>query len=41
MLHLYLFESLININAICTCYEIGPDMIGIQEGYIENFHVDR
>jgi len=26
---------------ICTGYEFGPNMIGIQEGYNKNFHVDH
>ena len=41
MLHLYYFESLIILMAICMGYEIGPNMIGTQEGYNKNFHVDH
>ena len=41
MLHLYLFESLMIAMIIGTGYEFGPDMIGIQEGYNKNFHVDH
>ena len=41
MLHLYLFESLMIAMVICMGYEFGPDMIGTQEGYNKNFHVDH
>ena len=41
MLHLYLFENLMIAMVIFMGYEFGPDMIGIQEGYNKNFHVDH
>ena len=41
MLHLYHFESLIIVMAMCKGYEIGPNIIGIQEGYNENFQADH
>ena len=41
MLHLYYFESLKNIMAICLGYEFSPNMMGIQEGYNKNFHEDH
>ena len=41
MIHLYYFESIINIMAICLGYEFSPNMMGIQEGYNKNFHEDH
>ena len=41
MLHLGHFEVLIIVMAIHISYEVGPDMVGIQEGYNKNFHVDH
>ena len=38
MLHLYYFEGFYNSMVICFGYEISPNMMGIQEGYNENFH---
>ena len=39
MIHLYYFESIINIMAICLGYEFSPNMMGIQEGYNKNYHI--
>ena len=39
MLHLYYFESLLDIMVIFFGYKISPNMTGIQEGYNKNFHI--
>ena len=38
MLHLYYFESPLVQHGIFFGYKIGPDMIGIQNGYNKNYH---
>ena len=40
MLHLYYFESIINSMAIFLGYKFSPNMMGIQDGYNKNFHID-
>ena len=40
MFNLYYFESLLNIMGICFGYEFNPNMIGIQDGYNKNFHIE-
>ena len=40
MIHLYYFESLKNSMAIFLGYEFIPNMMGIQEGYNKNFHIE-
>ena len=40
MLHLYYFESLLEQHGICYGYKIGPRMMGIQDGYNKNFHIE-
>ena len=40
MIHLYYFESLYNSMVICFGYEISPNMMGIQDGYNKNFHIE-
>ena len=40
MLHLYYFESLLEQHGICYGYKIVPTMIGIQDGYNKNFHIN-
>ena len=38
MLHLYLFESLLEQHGICYGYKVGPRMMSIQVGYNKNYH---
>ena len=40
MLELYYFESLLELHGICFSYKISPNMMGIQEGYNKNFHIN-
>ena len=40
MLHLYHFESLENSMVVYFGYGTSPDMMGIQEGYNKNFHIE-
>ena len=40
MLNLYYFESLYNSIVICLGYKISPTMMGIQDGYDKNFHIE-
>ena len=39
MLHLYLFESLLEQHGNVLGYETSPNMIGIQDEYNKNFHI--
>ena len=39
MLHLYFWESL-NSMVIFLGYEFSPNMLGIQEVYNKNFHIE-
>ena len=38
MLHLYLFESLLEQHGIFYGYKVGPRMMSIQVGYNKNYH---
>ena len=38
---LILFWESLNIMVICLGYEFSPNMMGIQEGYNQNFHFRR
>ena len=38
MLHLYHFESPLEQHGNLLWLKIGPNMIGIQDGYNKNFH---
>ena len=38
MLHLYLFESLLEQYGIFYGYKVGPRMMSIQVGYNKNYH---
>ena len=38
MLHLYLFESLLEQHGICYGKKIGPRMVGIKVGNNKNYH---
>ena len=38
MLHLYYFESLLELHGISYVYNIGPRMMGIQVGYNKIYH---
>ena len=40
MVHLDYFESLYNSMVIFFGYEISPNMIGVQDGYNKNFHIE-
>ena len=40
MLHLYYFESPLEQHGNCFGYEFSPNMMGIQEGYNKNFHIE-
>ena len=38
MLHLYYFESLLELHGIFYGYKVGPRMMSIQVGYNKNYH---
>ena len=40
MLHLYYFESLLEQHGIYFGYKISPNMMGIQDVYNKNFHIE-
>ena len=37
---LILFWVYLNSTVICFGYKFGPNMIGIQDGYNKNFHIE-
>ena len=39
MIHLYYFESLLEQHGNLL-YKISPNMMGIQDGYNKNFHIE-
>ena len=39
MLHLYLFESLLEQHGIFYGYKVGPRMMSNQVGYNKNYHI--